>query len=137
MKITYKFLEGQAIKVDVEAEYGDVVVELNRKEYNNNRKETRRRYLTKKDKDTGKPIDLEDVVMDKSVNVEADAFKRLDNEKLSKAIKQLLPQQRELIHKVFIKGLSLKEIAAEKGVTYQALQNQLNKIYKKLKKLLI
>ena len=136
MKITYKFLEGQAIKVDVEAEYGDAVVELNRKEYNNNHKETRRRYLTKKDKETGKPIDLEDVVMDKSVNIEADAFKRLDKEKLSKAIKQLLPQQRELIHKIFFTGVPMTVVAKELGITKQACNSRLKKIYEKLKKLL-
>lgn len=53
---------------------------------------------------------------------------------LKAAIKTLLPEQRRLIYLLYVKGLSLKEIAAKMKITYQAVQDRRNKILRKLNK---
>ena len=52
------------------------------------------------------------------------------------AIKTLLPNQQDLVKKVFYKNMKLVDIAAHEGVTEAAIRSRLNKIYKKLKKIL-
>ena len=44
MKITYKFVTGEVAEVEVSEEIGAVIVDLDRQEYNNDHKETRRHY---------------------------------------------------------------------------------------------
>ena len=57
-------------------------------------------------------------------------------DEVKNAIKNLLPSQQDLIEKVFYKNMKLVDIAAQEGVTEAAIRNRLNKIYKKLKKVL-
>ena len=52
------------------------------------------------------------------------------------AVKTLLPDQQELIDKVFYRNIKLVDIAAQEGVSEAAIRNRLKKIYKKLKKIL-
>ncbi len=42
MKITYKFATGEATTIEVTDEIGEILIDLDRKEYNVNHKETRR-----------------------------------------------------------------------------------------------
>ena len=44
MKITYKFVTGEVTEVEVSEEIGAVIIDLDRQEYNNDHKETRRHY---------------------------------------------------------------------------------------------
>ena len=55
-------------------------------------------------------------------------------EKLQLAISKLPTKQQDLIDKRFFEGLTLEDIAQEEGVSYQAIQNRLNKTLKQLKK---
>ncbi|MBC2723228.1 MAG: sigma-70 family RNA polymerase sigma factor, partial [Desulfosporosinus sp.] len=58
------------------------------------------------------------------------------NESLHNALIRLLPQQQELIKKVFIEGRSMASIAREEGVTAKAIQDRVNKIKRRLKKII-
>lgn len=53
---------------------------------------------------------------------------------LHQAIGKLLPRQQELVDKIYSRGMTITEIAKEEGVSYQAIQNRLNKILGQLKK---
>jgi len=55
---------------------------------------------------------------------------------LSDALDELLPQQKELVQKVFFEGMAIVEIARAEGVSEAVIRNRLNKIYKKLKNIL-
>ena len=55
---------------------------------------------------------------------------------LYQAIEQLEPMQQELIQKIFFDGFSQKEMAIERGVSTVAIHQSLNRILKKLKKIL-
>jgi DNA-directed RNA polymerase specialized sigma24 family protein len=46
----------------------------------------------------------------------------------------LAPDQRDLIRRVFFEGKTLTTVAGECGVSYQAVQNRLNKIFRQLRK---
>lgn len=71
-----------------------------------------------------------EILLEKERNSERDNR----HQKLKAAIKILLPEQRQLIHLLYVKELSLKEIAAKMRITYQAVQDRRNKILRKLKK---
>ncbi len=57
-----------------------------------------------------------------------DEYSRLHN-----AISLLPENQQKLVSSVYFNGQSLAEIAKEEGVSYQAIQNRMAKILKKLK----
>ncbi len=54
--------------------------------------------------------------------------------KLEVSISKLLPQQQELICKIYFKRMTRVAIAKEENVTEAAIRNRLNKIVKKIKK---
>ena len=74
---------------------------------------------------------------DKSKCVEEDVINKIENERLRQAMERLLPEQRELLIKVYYQNIKLNDLAKEYGVSFQAIQNRLKKIYEKLKKFLI
>ena len=55
---------------------------------------------------------------------------------LAECILQLTDQQQDCIRERFGMQLTIQEIADRDGVTIQAINNRLNKIYKRLKKLM-
>lgn len=55
-------------------------------------------------------------------------------DKLTKAKECLLPQQKELLKKIYFEKRSNTDIADEEGVTEAAIRNRLKKIHKKLLK---
>ena len=59
-----------------------------------------------------------------------------ENETLLKAIDSLLPQQKELVRRVYFNNESLASIAREEGVSKMAITNRMKKIHEKLKKIL-
>lgn len=57
-------------------------------------------------------------------------------EQLIKAMDRLTPEQKDLIFAIYGEMLFGAEVAREQGVTRQAINNRLNKIHKRLKKLM-
>lgn len=128
MKINYKFAD-ETVEIEVSEEWGSVLVELDRREYNANRRETRRH-------ESYSDGDERDTLEDRDTEIETDLLQRLDFEKLVAALERLLPQQQSLIRRVFFQETSITQIAREMGVSQQAISKQLKGIYKKLKKLM-
>jgi RNA polymerase sigma factor (sigma-70 family) len=54
--------------------------------------------------------------------------------RLKKAMQGLLPEQKDLLYKIYIEGRSNTYIAKEENITEAAVRNRLKKIYKKLLK---
>lgn len=129
MKITYTFCD-ETIEIEVTDNWGHVVVDLNRHDYNINHKETRRHISL--DAFESEPIEFSDKQDLIAEFIEGETLE----ERLPMAIAQLEPQQQELIHKVFFKGRKKSDIAAEEGVSPAAITDRLSKIYRKLKKFL-
>ena len=61
---------------------------------------------------------------------------RDNEERIHNAINQLSDKQRKLLRAVFVEGMTLTDIAKEKGVSQPAITQQLATVIKKLKKLL-
>ena len=136
MKVHYEFsrdgITGARNFSDVEVseELGAVLAELDREEYNSNQAETRRHESLSNNNDKWNTL------VDKTVNVENEIICNFEYERLHKAMKQLLPQQQELVKKVFFQGFTVAEIASQENVDHEAIRRRFEKIYKKIKKVL-
>ena len=131
MKITYKFVTGEVAEVEVSEEIGAVIVDLDRLEYNNNHKETRRHYSLEGKVYEGMDYAVEDP------GLEALFAGPTDEERLHAAIRQLSPDQKEMVRAIYFENMSVNDYAARMGVTQSAISHRLQTVKKKLKKLLV
>jgi len=127
MKTQYTYyFNNETITIEVtEGDY-DILIELDRLERNVNQKETRRHASLD-------AFNLDGNLFPADVDVEAECIQNEEYQVLYKAIDQLLPQQQELIKKVFFEKRTIVSIAREEGVGESAIRDRLNRIYKKLK----
>ena len=129
MKITYKFVTGEVAEVEVSEEIGAVIVDLDRLEYNNDHKETRRH--TSLD-----GMEYEGEAFLSPADTEEQVLKREDMARLLRAMEALTPAQRELVRRVYFENESIAAVARSEGVHESSIRERLRWIYKKLKKLL-
>ena len=129
VKITYRFADGHVEELEVEQEIAETIKELDRQEYNNNHRETRRHVTF-------------DCTEEKSwLAVDDQRLSRLldgppDEIRLRVAINQLEQHHRDLIIAIFYRGIKIVEYAKLTGVSQSAISQQLGIAIKKLKKLL-
>ena len=129
-KIRYEFCDGTAHVEATDEDFLERFKSLAKKEDSNDRRETRRHVSLYFLNENG--IDIEDKRGDCLTQI----IRQEDGKKLEIALSQLLPQQRELLEKIFFDGVPLTEIAKKDGVGKSAIANRLTKIYVRLKKLL-
>ncbi|MDR3540699.1 MAG: sigma-70 family RNA polymerase sigma factor [Desulfosporosinus sp.] len=130
MNIKYEFVTGEIVEVEVSDDIGEISIELDRGIYNVDHRETRRHNSVENLQEQG--IQL----IDDGKNVELIIEKHEMCETLKNVLDKLLPQQRELIQKVFFEGVSVSDIARKEGVDKSAISHRLNRIYQQLQKLL-
>nr|DAH06924.1 MAG TPA: CadC-like protein [Caudoviricetes sp.] len=128
MKIKYEFVTG-IVEVEITNEWAGIIADMDRLEYNNQKKETRRHYSI--DACTYEGKSFED-----DCDILRDIILKEENYELKKAIDKLQPQQKQLLIRVWQEGEKLSEIAASEGVSKMAITNRMKKIYKKLKEIL-
>lgn len=131
MKIVYEFVTGESVEVEVTDGVAEVAASIDRDIKNNNRRERRIHSSVEELAESG--IQLADDRVDIHSAVEEHEVKTA----LHKALDQLLPQQKELIQKVFFEGKSISETARAEGVDESSVRDRLKRIYKKLKNILI
>ena len=129
MKIQYKFAT-ETISIDVPDDWGEILIDLDRQEYNNDHKETRRHYSLE-----GKVYEGMDYAAEDS-GLEALFAGPTDEERLRAAIQKLAPDQQAMIRAIYFNGISVNDYAARMGVTQSAISHRLQTVKKKLKKLL-
>ena len=129
MKITYKFADGTVSIIEIPEEWGEVVLSLDREEYNNNRAETRRHSSIDE-------IDPDGVLLSSDLNVERETIQKLEREALLRAITMLEPRQQYLIAEVFFNDRTYAAIAKEEGKDESAIRHAVGRALKQLKKLL-
>ena len=130
MNIKYEFVTGEIFEIEVPETIGEISIAIDKDIQNSNRRETRRHNSVEILKEQGVQI------TDKRVDIASIIETQELNEKLKKALDMLLPQQQELIRKVFFEGKTIVSVAHELNITKQACNDRLNKIYKRLKKYL-
>ena len=126
MKIKYEFAN-ETIEIEVEEEWADIVIDLDRQEYNINHKETRRHCSLE-------AYNLDDALLPSDEDVERDVIADEDKKRLYKAIAALTLDQQELVHRVYFNNERLADIAREQGVSRAALTNRMSRIVASLKK---
>ena len=127
MKIKYEFVTGEISEIEVEDSLGELLVDMDRLEYNVNHKETRRHVLLS-------AIDPADRFLTAEENLLQDLIDEEDHEKLMEAIRKLQPQQQELLYRMYWKGEKQRDIAKEDDVSERAITGRMQKIYASLKK---
>ena len=131
VKITYRFADGHMEELEVEPEVAETIKELDRQEYNNNHKETRRHYHLEGCTYEGDDFAVEDPALVQLL--EDDGLLA----KLPSAVASLLPRQRRLINQVFVERKTYVAIAREDGVDESAVRKAVGRALKKLEKLLV
>lgn len=126
----YHFSNGETISIDVSDDWGEILIDLDRQEYNNDHKETRRHYSLE-----GKAYEGMDYAVEDS-GLEALFAGPTDEECLRTAIQQLTPDQQEMVQAIYFENVSVNDYAARMGVTQSAISHRLQTVKKKLKKLL-
>lgn len=130
MRVRYEFVNGEWSEIEVEDSLGELLVELDRQEYNNDHRETRRHMSLD-------GMDYEGALFAAPDNPAAELVRKEDATRLRQAMEALSPAQRELVRRVYFKRERVVDIARAEGVSEAAIRNRLNKIYAKIKKLLI
>ena len=128
VKITYRFADGHIEEMEVEQDVAETLKELDRQEYNNAKKETRR-HVTFDVSEELSWLAAEDMRLTQFLDGASEATR------LHFAISKLNTRQQTLIRELFLKRKTQAEIADQFGISQQAVSDQLMTIIKKLKKL--
>ena len=131
MKLKYKFAT-ETIEIDVSEEWGLVLRELNREEYNINHKETRRHESYSHN------TDKQETLEDMDVDIEADFNRSCEVEELHKALSKLNISDLDIIHRLYLDNnyTSQAELAKEMGVTENCIKQRAKNIKTKIKNIL-
>ena len=129
MKITYEFVTGEVSEVEVDERLGGMLLDLDRQQENNDQKETRRHFSLD-------GMDYEGELFASAEDTEREAVRREDMARLYSAMEALSPSQRELVEKVYFEERKITDIAREESVDKSAVSHRLERIHKKLKKIL-
>jgi RNA polymerase sigma factor (sigma-70 family) len=130
MKYIYQNATGTT-EIEVDEEYYDLLIAMDREEYNSDRKHSRR-Y----------PVSLEDCEYEgewfaDGTDILGDLIEKESYSRLRGALEQLTPEQQSLIERVYFRNETNVKIAAEQGVSEAAIRERLRWIYKKLKNILL
>jgi RNA polymerase sigma-70 factor (ECF subfamily) len=147
MKIRYTSVTGQTHEIEVSEEWGEIILELDRKEYNVNRKETRRHnsldgydYIDGQ-ADTNPHLsrdafEFKNSICSESAEIAADLESKYTRQHIRNTVGRLKPKQRELITAIYFNGVSVNDYAKREGVDHSAISHRLHTAYKALNKLL-
>ncbi len=129
MKIKYEFAN-EVIEIEVSNEWGLVVLEMDRLDYNNDKKETRRHLSL----DTG--FDLGDCLTSDEYDPGRTIDEKTEQEIVKNILSHLTSTQAEIVQAVCFEGMSITEFAKRKGISQPAASQRLITAKNRLKKLL-
>lgn len=127
MKITYEFVTGEISEVEVDESLGGMLLDLDRQQYNNDQKETRRHFSLN-------GMDYEGELFASAEDTERAVEHREDMARLYSAMEVLSQSQRELVKKVYFEERKITDIAHEEGVSKQSVHERVQRALKKLEK---
>lgn len=127
MKIRYEFATGEVSEIEVSEELGRLIEEMTHQAALRDRAETRRHVSLDKLLEAGLPLADDNCV-------ETLAERAIDHAALLHAMEQLLPQQKELLLKVYFEGRSYADVARDEGVDRSAIRKRMLRIFDKIRK---
>lgn len=128
MKIRYEFVNGEVSEVEVDGALSELLLELERKEYNVNHKETRRHCSLE-------ALNLDEGLLPSDEDVVVSIFASEDRQQLYNAISQLTPDQQDLIRAIFFDEVSVSDYAKQCGVSQPAMSQRKATAIRNLRKL--
>lgn len=134
--IVYRFVDGHTEEIEVSEEVFEVFSEIEKEEM---REEWRHRWRMRKklvsmDELQEQGYQFEDKNSSFEEKLIAEEIRLSQKAALSKGYISLSTEQRQLLRQIYIEQKSLKAIAVELGITYQAVQNRHIKILNHLRK---
>ena len=129
MKIRYEFVNGEVSEIEVDEGLGELLVDFDRQQYNNDHKETRRHVSLD-------GMDYERELFTSAEDTERELLRREDTARLMEAMEALSTSQMELFLKVYFEDQRIVDIARAEGVTKQSVHEQLKRAIHKLKNFL-
>ena len=134
--IVYRFVDGHTEEIEVSEEVFEVFSEIEKEEM---REEWRHRWRMRKklvsmDELQEQGYQFEDKNSSFDEKLIAEEIRLSQKAALSKGYISLSTEQRQLLRQIYIEQKSLKAIAVELGITYQAVQNRHIKILNHLRK---
>ncbi|HML68261.1 MAG TPA: sigma-70 family RNA polymerase sigma factor [Clostridia bacterium] len=131
VKILYRFADGHVEELEVEREIASELKALDRQEYNNTQKETRRHISLS-------AMEYEDErFAARDADVLEKVLRGIDAEALRRALPMLTPAQQKLVRHIFFLDERPCDIAQAEGVDQSAITHRLERIYRQLKKTLL
>lgn len=125
MLITYEFATGEKVQVDIDSEFGDIILQFEKAEKLNNRAETRKHQSL-------------DTTIYHSPGTEIDMLRQFEVNRLYEAIQKLSPEEQDLVHKIYLdpQTISQKEYARRFQMTLSIVEKNIAKTKAKLRKIL-
>ena len=132
VKIAYRFADGHVEELQVEQEVAETLKELDRQEYNNTQKETRRHTLLSAMEYEGQGF------ADQNSDAEWIAIGKIGAEKFWAACRCLKPKQQDLLYALYLSArpISQAEYAARLGIQEESVWQNAWRAKNSLKKLL-
>lgn len=128
MKIKYEFAT-ETVEIEVTDDWGSLLVDLDRQEYNNDHKETRRHCSLE-------AYNLDDGLLPSDEDVLRDIIKAEEAGRLREALSCLDADQRELVEALYFEGVKAADFAEQKGVSPSAITQRKATTLKKLRRFL-
>ena len=132
VKITYRFADGHMEEIEVEPEVADALKELDRQEYNNTQKESRRHVLLSgMEYEGGTLIDL-------GLDTEQIVVGKIGADKFWATFRKLKSRQQELLFSLYLsdRPISPAEYAKRHGLREESVWQNVWRAKNSLKKLL-
>ena len=123
MKIKYQFAT-ETVEIEVSDDWGNLVIDLDRQEYNNDHKETRRHISLDAAEFEGEVFAVEDPSLESFA----------DNYDLQQAISKLTDNQRRIIVGHYFEGLTYVALAQELGIAEANVRKAANRALKQIQK---
>ena len=128
MKIKYEFAN-ETVEIEVSEEWGAILVDLDRQEYNNDHAQSRRHCSLD-------ALNVDGNLIPADENMEQTLIDAEEKERLTEAITRLEPRQQRLIQQVFFEGRKYTDIAREEGIDRSAASHAMQRAINKLKNFL-
>ena len=119
MKVRYEFVNGEISEIEVDDNLGELLVDFDRQEYNNDHKETRRHTSLDGMEYEGRGVPL-------PRRYRGASLKREDMARLLRAMEALTPAQRELVRRVYFENESIAAVARSEGVHESSIRERLS-----------
>lgn len=128
MKIKYEFAT-ETTEIEVSEEWGSILLDLDRQEYNINHKETRRHCSLE-------AFNLDGNLFQSDDNLEKEIIEKDLNLRLNNAIQELTDAQKKRFL-MYMDGKTYREIAKAEGVDHKQIIKSIEQARKKLKNFII